>query len=134
MDHFDGPSRKPGVNLSTGLSSSSADLLSSVRAERHAREQRRLQELASVRIQRAWRRRLGVKEVQAEVLRQLQAGAWGWRRQAGGLVLLLREGWGGVSASHRVGVEAVLRRWAQEGMAVQAGECAAGEGGGREGR
>lgn len=155
MERFDGPSRKPGVNLSTGLSSSSADLLSSVRAERQAREQRRREDAASAKIQRAWRRRQGIRDVQRDLLRQLEAAqlnplearrkieetevitspsgngtpaGWSWRQRAMGLVLLLREGWAGVEMEEKSRVAKALTSWAAEVRDEQARECSGGEG------
>ena len=87
--------RSPGVNLSTTTASSSSALLSSVRAERLAREDRRRQDLAALRIQSAWRGRREAGKVKRKLLERLEGGeSEGVEERARSLIVLFRDGVG----------------------------------------
>jgi ubiquitin-protein ligase E3 C len=86
---FDDQSRD--INLSTSAAASSTALLSSIRAERQAREQQRKDDHAARTIQRIWRGRRDAAEARDTVLRGLENGSIGdWRRQASALIFLGR--------------------------------------------
>ncbi|WVR04680.1 hypothetical protein IAU60_001691 [Kwoniella sp. DSM 27419] len=100
------------INLSTSQSTSSSALLSSVRAERLAREEQRKQETAAACIQRVWRGRKASGDARESILAQLERDIrqdGGVRELAQGLVVLLRNGWG--TDRERAGM--LLTRWAE---------------------
>jgi ubiquitin-protein ligase E3 C len=113
---FEGHDRKTTINLSTSTATSSTALLSSVRAERIAREARRKHESAAVVIQKVWRGRKEARFVREKLLGDLERGTTGnWEKRAGALVYVLKEGWtsGEVEGVRRR--RAVLVTWAEEG-------------------
>ena len=115
---FDDPfenKRSAGVNLSTTTASSSSALLSSVRAERLAREDRRRQELASLKIQSAWRGRREARRVKRELLERLEAGGVEGARS---LIVLLRDGVGVGTAEEVRRRGKLLEAWCVEGREV----------------
>lgn len=64
------------INLSTSTSASSSSLLSTIRAERAARDQHRKEEHAALKVQRVWRGRTAASEARRAVLRELEAGSY----------------------------------------------------------
>lgn len=72
---FDGSGRKSRVNLSTNVASSPSSLLSTVKKERLAREQRRKDERAVLTIQRVWRGRRGTLEARERLVGSLAEGS-----------------------------------------------------------
>jgi ubiquitin-protein ligase E3 C len=74
-DIFDGGARRARVNLSTNTASSSTSLLSNVRKERIAREQRRRDEKAALTIQRIWRGRSGAVESRSGLAENAREGS-----------------------------------------------------------
>ncbi|WVO16628.1 hypothetical protein L204_104307 [Cryptococcus depauperatus] len=60
------------VNLSTSTSTTSSALLSSVRAERQAREAKRTQELAALKIQKVWRGRKVARSLERELMGRIE--------------------------------------------------------------
>ncbi|WVF69744.1 hypothetical protein IAT40_004523 [Kwoniella sp. CBS 6097] len=101
------------IDLSTSQSTSSSALLSNIRAERAAREDLRRKEIAALRIQRVWRGRKVSHDTNRELIQQFQDENVGMERIGRGLVVLLRRGWAGMTASYRTDVEKVLVRWCQ---------------------
>ncbi|RSH92214.1 hypothetical protein EHS25_008629 [Saitozyma podzolica] len=91
--NFGGPGRLNRVDLSTSTSTSSYDLLSSVRAERQAREERKRQDQSAQVIQRVWRGFAARKRCRDEVLARLEAGKFdGLERRGRALVGVARLG------------------------------------------
>ena len=72
---FDGGGRRSRVNLSTNVASSSSSLLSTVKKERIAREQRRRDERAALTIQRVWRGRQETAEAKAQLIGAVKEGS-----------------------------------------------------------
>jgi ubiquitin-protein ligase E3 C len=103
--NFGGPGRLNRVDLSTSTSTSSYDLLSSVRAERQAREERKRQDQSAQVIQRVWRGFAARKRCRDEVLARLEAGKFDGLERRGRAV------------------------WEEDGCAV--GDMDAGSGGGQ---
>lgn len=68
---FGGPDRSARIDLSTSSATSSSDLLTTVRAERLAREQHRQEELSARLIQRVWRGRREAARAREELLDRL---------------------------------------------------------------
>ncbi|OCF32551.1 ubiquitin-protein ligase E3 C [Kwoniella heveanensis BCC8398] len=100
------------INLSTSQATSSSALLSNIRAERAAREENRRKEIAALLIQRVWRGRKISHDTKGELIAALRADEdIGLERMGRGLVVLLRDGWGGLTVSQRAEVEKVLVRW-----------------------
>lgn len=90
---FNDPFESSNVNLSTSTATSSTALLSSVRAERQAREEKRRYDHAARKIQRVWRGRSQAAKIRLWVLEEMESGGLGdWRRQASGLVILSNGG------------------------------------------
>ncbi|KAL1411472.1 ubiquitin-protein ligase (E3) [Vanrija albida] len=88
----DGSGRHAPVNLSTHSSSSSSALLSSIRAERAAREEARQREAAATVIQSLWRGRSAAARVQNELLDAFESGHFpSVERGARALVVLLAQ-------------------------------------------
>ncbi|WVQ83300.1 hypothetical protein IAT38_005439 [Cryptococcus sp. DSM 104549] len=112
-----GASNTNDVDLSTNTSTSSSALLSSVRAERLAREERRQQERAAVIVQKVWRGRTAARDVRRDTVEELekaQAAGEALDVEATGrkLVVVLRDGVRG----DRDRVEGVLAGWCVEAV------------------
>ncbi|EIW71232.1 hypothetical protein M231_06447 [Tremella mesenterica] len=90
-DIFDAPYNR--VNLSTSTATSSSTLLSNVRAERAAREHRRREADAALKIQKLWRGGVFRKQLQEQLLDDYEAGRlgpMGGRMQTRAVWFLLR--------------------------------------------
>ncbi len=121
---WDGPGSSRSVNLSTATSSSSSALLSSVRAERLARERTRQLGRAALVLQAAWRGRSDRRRVKRDLLERLDSGQiQGLERGARGLIVLLRDGIGDDEDGRRR--EKLLERWCIKGKEVEPGESLA---------
>jgi hypothetical protein len=117
FDHqFDGNERRANVNLSTSASTSSTALLSSVRAERKAREDRRRHEVAAMTIQRVWRGRREAQEVREQLLKRLEEGLMDWQKDAAGLVVVVPRGWVDGPIEDVKRKRQVLVRWCERGL------------------
>jgi len=107
-DIFDGPGKRSNINLSTHNASSSSSLLSNVKKERLAREERRRHERAAGTIQRIWRGRGEVVQARREIIEAL-----GQERdvavRARGLMGLFKVGVGSDAAK----VKALMVDWAE---------------------
>lgn len=101
----DGSGRHPPVDLSTRSSSSSSALLSSIRAQREAREHQRRLEAAATTVQRVWRGRRVAAQVHSDILDSLEASAVGVDEGARALLILLR------GRGERARVARVLDKW-----------------------
>lgn len=101
----DGSGRHPPVDLSTRSSSSSSHLLSSIRAQRQAREEQRRLEAAATTVQRVWRGRRVAAEVHADILASLETSSLSVSDGARALLILLRGG------GDRARVARVLSTW-----------------------
>lgn len=109
----DGSGRHAPVNLSTASSNTSSAVLSSVRAERLAREAQRERERAATVVQRVWRGRSAAAAVQEDVLGRCERGEVGdVARGAGALLVLLG------SSRERPRVAKVLEAWCAAAVAV----------------
>jgi ubiquitin-protein ligase E3 C len=90
---FDGPTKKRHVNLSTGTTASSSTLLSTVRAQRIAREEARRQNHAASRIQKIWRKHATGIQAKEDLLHVLESGeVVGVEGRARALIILFRGG------------------------------------------
>lgn len=107
-DLFDGPGRRANINLSTNVASSSTSLLSTVKKERLAREQRRKEERAASTIQRVWRGRTALVVSRGEVLDHLEQEQ-GVVKLGRGLVGVLKLGVGQDGPR----LKALMVRWAE---------------------
>ena len=118
---FDGPGRSNAVNLSTTTSSSSSALLSSVRAERLARERVRQQERATLVVQAIWRGRRERKRVNQDLLERFERddGFVGFEERGRALVVLLKDGLGTDQEGARKGK--ILKSWCDDGRKVDPG-------------
>lgn len=103
------------VNLSTRTSTSSSALLSSVRAERQAREQRKREEGEARKIQRVWRGGRARENLRQELVRRLtegEEGGEGLERRARWLVVLLSLGRRRSGGSEEDGIiRGLVERW-----------------------
>lgn len=120
--NFGGPGRLNRVDLSTSTSTSSYDLLSSVRAERQAREERKRQDQSAQAIQRVWRGFAERKRCREDVLDRLEAGKFdGLERRGRALVGVARLGvvWEEESGKRTA---VLLETWTQEAGEVNHGE------------
>jgi ubiquitin-protein ligase E3 C len=120
--NFGGPTRLNRVDLSTATSTSSSDLLSSVRAERQAREEKKRRDQAALVIQRVWRGRSEARRLGQELLRRLQRGEVRELEERGRRLVLL-----GRLLGRDERVEAILEVWVQEASGVDFGESGAEE-------
>ena len=134
---YDTPFEVPGgvsnIDLSTSSATTSSALLSSVRAERQAREARRRQELSVLVLQRMWRGRVEGGKVRKGLLERLENGdIQGWEKRGRALVVVLRGGWGGSgSGGSENEMERrckVLREWCEMGKEGQDGTSCRGYG------
>lgn len=114
---FEGSGRRTNVDLSTSTATSSTALLSSIRAERLAREAKRKHEHAAMIIQKVWRGRREANFVREKLLSDLEKGLIGsWEKRAGALVYILREGWTAGEGESVRRKRALLVQWAEEGV------------------
>ncbi|KAK4685808.1 hypothetical protein P7C73_g4335, partial [Tremellales sp. Uapishka_1] len=103
------------VDLSTSTASTSTSLLTSVRAQRLAREQKRREENAASRIQRAWRGRSEAGREKEELLVALETNAIaGAGDRARALAIVLWCGWRGGSNDDGRRKAKILEAWCQE--------------------
>lgn len=110
---FDGPGRRSRINLSTSTASSSTSLLSNVKRERLAREQRRREERAALTIQRIWRGRTEARRARTALVDRLEK-EHDIRARARGLVGLMRCGMG----SDRAAIKGILVDWADMASSI----------------
>lgn len=102
----DGSGRHAPVNLSTASASSSSALLTSIRAQRQAREELRAREHAATTIQRVWRGRQSAAQTHEQILQSLESGqVTSVEKGARSLLLLLSTG------GQRERVGQVLDQW-----------------------
>lgn len=114
MSYFNSFEGGTNVNLSTSTSTSSTALLSSIRAERLAREQLRRQDQAAIVIQRIWRGRKHAAETKRRLLEELEGGLIDdWRRHTGALIVV-SHGRQDVESWKRI--RSVLAVWCKAGM------------------
>lgn len=106
----DGSGRHPPVDLSTQSSSSSSTLLSSIRAQREAREAQRRLEAAATTVQRVWRGRSAAAAARRDILTRLEAGT-SVEEGARALLLVLR------GRAERTRVVQVLDSWTTAALA-----------------
>ncbi|KAK8847462.1 hypothetical protein IAR55_005320 [Kwoniella newhampshirensis] len=104
------------INLSTSASSSSAALLSSIRAERQAREQKRKEEYAALKIQKVWRGRKESERVKDGLLNHLESGI-GVEEGGRVLLVLLKDSNGGLASQGVTKrVESAVAKWCDDGV------------------
>ena len=114
---FEGSERKSHVDLSTSTATSSTALLSSVRAERLAREAKRKHEHAALIIQKIWRGRREARFIREKLLGDLEKGSIGsWEKRAGALIYVLKDGWTAGEVQSVKRRRALLAGWAKEGL------------------
>ena len=108
------------INLSTSTSTSSTALLNSVRQQRQAREQRRKEDNAAIRIQTRWRGFSQRKQTIERILLELENGQGGdWQATGRKLVLLAKAGNAVDLADRR---RKLLVQWCEQGKAADPSE------------